>query len=281
VLTRDTLRGEVFGRFDSENKERELGWLDNSHARDVSPDGSTIALSVQREAAGTGYAVYLRRTDGSPAVRLGEGLPMQFSPDGKWVLTKNLPTPAPQLLLLPTGSGQPRTLTMDSIAHHFAALLPDEKRILFEGNEPGRARRNWIQDVAGGKPLPITPEGTAGERVSPDGKLLVAADQERKFWLYPTDGGQPAALSGVRPGENAIRWSVDGKYLFVASDGIPVEINRIEIATGRRQFIWKIAPSDLAGVWDVWPVLITPDGKSYVYSDYRILSDLYLANGLR
>jgi hypothetical protein len=38
---------------------------------------------------------------------------------------------------------------------------------------------------------------------------------------------------------------------------------------------------DAAGVWDViWPVLITPDGKSYVYSDYRILSELHLANGL-
>jgi len=281
ALTRDTLRGEVFGRIGSENEERELGWLDNSNARDVSPDGSTIALSVQGEASGTGYAVYLRRTDGSPAVRLGEGLPMQFSPDGKWVLTKNLPTPVPQLLLLPTGSGQPITLPPDSIAHYFAAFLPDGKRILFEGNEPGRAWRNWIQDVAGGKPLPITPEGTAGQRVSPDGKLLVAADQERKFWLYPTDGRQPTALSGIGPGEDAIRWSADGKYLFVASDGIPVEINRIEVASGRRHFICKIAPSDLAGVWDIWPVLITPDGKSYVYSDYRILSDLYLASGLR
>ena len=153
---------------------------------------------------------------------------------------------------------------------------------MFEGNEPGRARRNWIQDVAGGKPLPITPEGTAGQRVSPDGKLLVAADQERNFWLYPTDGRQPTAFPGIKPGEDAIRWSVDGKYLFVANGGMPVEINRIEVATGRRQFVCKIAPKDLAGVWGVvWPVLIMPDGKSYVYSDYRILSDLYLASGLR
>jgi hypothetical protein len=29
------------------------------------------------------------------------------------------------------------------------------------------------------------------------------------------------------------------------------------------------------------PVTLTPDGKSYAYSDYRILSDLYLARGLR
>ena len=282
AVTRDTFRGEVFGRIGSENKERELGWLNYSAASDISPDGSVIVLSEQGEASGTGYAVYLRRTDGSPAVRLGEGLPMQFTSDGKWVLVKNVPTPAPQLFLLPTGMGEPITLTQDSIAHHFAALLPDGKRMVFEGNEPGRARRNWVQSIGGGKPLPITSEGTAGQLLSPDGKLLVAADRQRKFWLYPTDGRQPTALSGIRPREDAIRWSADGKYLFVASAGIPVQINRIEVATGRRQLVREIAPGDLAGIWgDIWPVLITPDGKSYVYSDYRILSDLYVANGLK
>ena len=281
VLTRDTLRGDVFGRVGRENKERELGWLDNSNAYDLSPDGSAVVLSVQGEAAGTGYAVYLRKTDGSSAVRLGDGMPRQFSPDGKWVLTSTLrPTPAPQLVLLPTGAGQPVSLTQDSIAHDFATLLPDGKRFLFEGNEPEHARRNWIQDVAGGKPLPITPEGTAGEQVSPDGKLLVAVDQEQKFWLYPMDGGKPTPLSGIESGEYAIRWSNDGKHLFVANSSIPATIYRVEVSTGRRQLVYKLAPSDLAGIWNIWPVLITPDGKTYVYSDYRILSDLYLASGL-
>jgi hypothetical protein len=153
--------------------------------------------------------------------------------------------------------------------------------MLFEGNEPGRARRDWIQDVTGGKPLPITPEGTTGRRVSPDGKLLVAVDQERNFWLYPTEGTEPAALAGINSGEDAIRWSADGKSLYVASDTIPVKITRVEIATGRRQLLYKIAPDDLAGIWNIWPVLITPDGKSYVYSDYRVRSDLYLASGLK
>ena len=168
------------------------------------------------------------------------------------------------------------------MAHYFATLLPDGKRIMFEGNEPGHARRNWIQGITGGKPLPITPEGIVGYQVSPDGKTLVAGDSNGKFWLYPMGGKQPAALPGVKPEEGAIRWSADSKYLFVVSDRIPVQINRIEVATGRRQFVREIAPGDLAGIWgDIWPVLITPDGKSYVYSDYRVLSDLYLASGLK
>ncbi len=281
LLTRETERGEVFGRIHPESSEHELGWLDNSFATDLSPDGRTILLSVQGEASRMGYAVYLRKTDGSPAVHLGDGLPRQLSPDGKWVLTDSRPTSAPQLLLLPTGAGQPQALTHDSISYYGATLLPDGKRLLFEGYEPGRAHRSWVQSVSGGKPAPITPEGTAGHQVSPDGKLLAAVDSDRRFWLYPMDGGQPRALSGIEPGEDAIRWSADGKYLFVASDTIPVEVHRVGVVTGRRQLVYTLAPSDAAGLWNIGPVLVTPDGKSYVYSDYRILSDLYLASGLR
>ena len=287
LLTRDSYRGEVLGRIYPENTERDLGWHDNSSASDLSPDGTAVALSVQGESSGSGYAVYLRKTDGSPAIRLGDGLPIQFSPDGKWVLTAYpfgiRPTSAPQLLLLPTGAGQPVTLTHDSLSHGFATLLLDGKRLLFEGSEPGHSSRNWVQDVNGGKPLPITPEGTVGERVSPDGKLVAAVDLQRRFWLYPTGGGQPRALSGIDPGEEAIGWSTDGKDLFVANDGvIPATVHRIEVSTGRRQLLYNLAPSDAAGLWrNIGPILLTPDGKSYVYSDYKILSDLYVASGLK
>jgi Tol biopolymer transport system component len=106
-------------------------------------------------------------------------------------------------------------LTHDSLYQGFATLLPDGKRMLFEGAEPGRAVRNWVQDIRDSKSHSVTPEGTVGKRLSPDGKLLVAVDAERNFWLYPADGGTPRTLSGIKPGEEAIRWSADGKYLFV------------------------------------------------------------------
>ena len=173
-------------------------------------------------------------------------------------------------------------LTHDSISHGDATLLPGGKELLFEGNEPGHALRNWVQNVTGGKPLPITPEGTVGRRVSPDGKLLVAVDPEQRFWLYPIVGGRPRGLSGIKADEEAIRWSADGKSLFVASVSlVPATVYRVELNTGRRQLVYTLAPSDAAGLWNIAPVLLTPDGKSYVYSDYRILSDLYLAGGLR
>ena len=286
LLTRDTIRGEVFGHIFPDNKERELGWGDNSFASDLTPDGTMIVLSVQGEASDRGYDVYLRKTDGSPAVRLGDGIPIQFSNDGKWVLTSYpsglKPASTPQLVLLPTGAGQAVTLTHDSINHGFATLLPDGKRFLFDGVEPGHSPRSWVQDGSDGKPQPITPEGVIGNHVSPDGKLMAAVDMENKFWLYPVNGGQPIALSGIERGEVPIGWSADSKHLFVATvEAVPVRISRTEVSTGRRQFVSKVTPSDLAGLWGFLTVHITPDGKSYVYSDYRILSDLYLARGLK
>jgi hypothetical protein len=86
---------------------------------------------------------------------------------------------------------------------------------------------------------------------------------------------------GIECGEDVIRWSADGKNLFVVGEGIPAKVYRVEVITGRRQFVYTLAPGDGAGLWSIWPFLLTPDGKSYVYFGYRILSDLYLATGLR
>jgi hypothetical protein len=40
-------------------------------------------------------------------------------------------------------------------------------------------------------------------------------------------------------------------------------------------------PSDSAGVSRIGPILITRDGKSCLYGYHRILSDLYLVEGLK
>ena len=51
-------------------------------------------------------AIYLRKTDGSPAVRLGDGNRPLLSPDGKWVACIVSDGPKTKLTLLPTGAGE-------------------------------------------------------------------------------------------------------------------------------------------------------------------------------
>jgi Tol biopolymer transport system component len=61
-----------FGR-KGESGERELSWLDGSEAHDISRDGKILLINEWSETSGADLAVYIRATDGSPAVRLGTG----------------------------------------------------------------------------------------------------------------------------------------------------------------------------------------------------------------
>ncbi len=61
---------------------------------------------------------------------------------------------------------------------------------------------------------------------------------------------------------------------------MPSKIYRLDISTGK--LLWKqLMPPDPAGIAPLDPILITPDGESYVYGFNRTLSDLYLVEGLK
>jgi hypothetical protein len=65
--------------------DRDLSWLNTSHARALSQDGQTLLFG--ETALGTNYAVCLRKTDGSPVVRLGDGWPADLSADRAGLLS--------------------------------------------------------------------------------------------------------------------------------------------------------------------------------------------------
>ena len=88
----------------------DLSWLDNSLAPRLSADGQLMAFTDQSIAAGPQYAVMLRKTDGSPVVRLGQGAAGPISRDKRWVIGV-LPTAPQQYVLYAAGAGEPRRLS--------------------------------------------------------------------------------------------------------------------------------------------------------------------------
>ena len=54
-------------------RERDLSWLDWTQPVALTEDGTTLLMTEEGEGGGPGYGVYLRKLDGSPAVRLGDG----------------------------------------------------------------------------------------------------------------------------------------------------------------------------------------------------------------
>jgi Tol biopolymer transport system component/predicted Ser/Thr protein kinase len=291
LLARADRRREAMGMIAGSTKEHDLSWLDYSYPADLSADGKTLLFDEEGIGGGVQYgdvqdltyAVYIRDTDGSPAVRLGEGGAAALSPDKKWVIIYTPASPA-QLRLLPTGAGETKTLTNDAIAHQWAHWCPDGKHFVFSGNEPGKGVRYFIQDIAGGQPKAFSPEGVdaLSFAVSPDGQTVAGVGPNQKGYLYSVSSGEPKALAGMEEGDLPINFTSDGNAIFVYHTGeIPAKVYRVELATGKKS-VWKeIAPLDPTGVSTMAPVLITPDGKSYVYGFHRTVGDLYLVEGLK
>ncbi len=287
LLAHTNIRREIAGLGPGEGRERNLSWFDWSFPGDLSLDGKTVLFDEANRQSEEGYPVYLRRTDGSPAVLLGEGTGIALSPDGRWALSSLHPFGRTQLVLLPTGAGQPRPLPADAIRYSGrGAWLPDGRRVAVAGSEEGHGLRLYVRDVEGGRARPVTPEGIGhdfnGNAVSPDGRFVTAIDAEGQAFLYPIDGGEPRPIPGIVPGELPVRWSSVTSLLVTSRPGeLPAKIFRIDIASGRRELVKQLTPLDPAGVFSIDPVRITPDGKAYVYSYRRLLSELYLVEGLK
>jgi len=282
LLTRGNDRAGMIGLAPGETKERDLSWMDWSVPGSLSQDGRMILFQEAGEGGGPRYAVYIRKTDGSPAIRLGEGSGMSLSPDGKWALARQNTNPAP-LTLLPTGVGETKAVKDDGLNHNGAAWLPDGDRIVFSGIEAGHGTRLYVESLSDGKPKAISGEGVGASPIlSPKGDLVADLGPDRKIYLYPVAGGEPRLLPGIEPSEVPTGWSEDGREVFVILRGeIPARVFRVDIATGKRT-LWKsLEPADSAGIDTIGRVNLSLDTKSYVYSYVRTLSDLYMVEGLK
>lgn len=287
LLSHHTLRREVHARLPGLPELRDLTWLDYSYPSDLADDGSAVFFAENGEGGGRGYAVYLRRTDGSPAVRLGEGAAQALSPDGRWALASvNYTSDAPQLTLLPTGVGEPRPLPREGVNTQAATFFPDGRRLLLAGSRAAGATRTWVQDTEGGGPQPLTPEGTrfplSARPISPDGQTIVVRGPRGEHLLFRLQGGEPILVPGLQAEDQPIRWSGDGRWLFAYRPGeMPARVDRVDPRSGRRESWLTVRPPDPAGVMAITPVLLSADGRSCVFGYRRVLSDLYAVTGIR
>jgi eukaryotic-like serine/threonine-protein kinase len=282
LLTRGNDRAGMIGVTPGDVKERDLSWLDWSVPGDLSSDGRIALFSETGEGGGPKYAVYMRKTDGSPAIRLSEGFGTGLSPDGKWALARTNIT-SPPLFQLPTGVGEAKLLTHDSMNHLWARWLPDGKQILFSGNDAGHGVRLYVENPEEAKPRPITGEGVSPFFViSPKGDYVAGVGPDHKLYLHPVAGGQPVPVSGNTGDEAPTGWSADGRSIYVFHFGeIPAKVFELELSTGKRKLWKELQPADSAGIDTIRGITITPDAKAYIYGYIRTLSDLYVVEGLK
>jgi dipeptidyl aminopeptidase/acylaminoacyl peptidase len=282
LAAREDVKWRLMAMAPGANMERDLSWLDGSLVVALSADGRSLLFTEYSGAFGNNYAVGLRKTDGSPVVRLGEGWAGDLSPDGRWALAVVATSPD-RLMLYPAGPGEPRRLESGDLREYSSARwFPDGKRILVCGTEAKHASRCYAQDVSGGKPRPVTPEGSGNGIVSPDGTLILVQGSRDAYQLYPSAGGEPRPVSSLAPDDIVARWTVDGRgFLANRWSEVPARLERVDLTTGRRDFVRRLAPPDLAGVVRIQNVTVAADEKVYGYSAIQRRSDLFLVEGAR
>jgi len=263
-------------------EERELGWFGWSELRDISRDGRKIIFDEEGDGGGPNYTVFVRDTDGSPPVRIGEGNALAISPNGKWAITK--PAKGGQLNLVPTGAGESKPLTHDAVSYLEVRFLPDGKRLLASGIEAGHGARDYLIDVSNGDSKPLTPEGVAGAELSPDGLSAAVLGPDGKWGIWPLEGSGMRPIPGLDSTYFVDGWSPDGGSVYAFSrhhTEKSLGIYRVNAATGKME-PWKtFGEGTGAGVSSPGRPYLSSDGSAYAYVYVQTLSEAYVVTGLK
>jgi len=263
-------------------EERDLSWLDNPYGPQLSRDGSMFSFTDQSGQAGNGYEVYVRKTDGSPAVHIGGGgFASDISPDGKWVLIVLPGDPAGRVQIVPVGAGQARVLHWDGFEVRWADWFFDGKHILMTASQSGQTQFLYVTDANGSTPKPLFP-GQAGALMAPDGQSLFDV-RNGVCEIRSIDGKSTKTIPGLQNGELPIAWTDDGKHLFTQTPSATgLTIYKVDVDSGARELWQVVKPKDQVGLRPMAvPSAITPDGRWMIFSYKTQIGQLYRSDTLK
>jgi hypothetical protein len=279
IIARTDDRSGIAVRRPGATTERDLSWLDASTIADMSTDGHRVLFSEYGVGGGPRGSTYLRGTDGSLAVRLGDGMALSLSRDQRWALSRTAST---HLDVIPTGPGHTRRIERAGLKISGGRWLPDGQRVMVRAAPDGAPQRLYVLDVEGGGSRPVTPEGftvTSAWSLSPDGAMVAVSNGER-LELFPIGDGSPRRIPGASDRWQVVGWTTGGLLVSEDPAGSGLVL-RVDPDTGRRDTWADIAPQDPVGIMnqDLSQLAVTPDGRGYGYGWHRALSDLYLVDG--
>ncbi len=286
LLESETVARHIEATASGDPQPHDLTLYDQTLGTVLSPDGRMLLLTDQGSFAGMNYTTYLRRIDQPDAVRLGAGQAVDMSPDQRWALSI-VTGPPSRILMLPIGAGQVREVpNRDELTIQIARWMPDGKRLLVVGGHGREPGRGYVMDGETGQTKPFTPTGVSFVRfwllpMSPDGARAALIGPDGRPYVYQTSSGTGELMSQLGPGEFPIEWSDDGRWIYISTGtSFPERIIRVELSTGRREPVKELMPSQVAGV-RLSQVLITRDGRSFAHTYSQLLSNLYVAGGVR
>jgi hypothetical protein len=240
-----------------------------------------MAFTDQSIAAGPQYAVMIRKTDGSPVVRLGQGAVGPVSHDKRWVIGV-LPTAPRQYVLYPAGAGEPRRLNWAKLETvNSVDFFPDSRSLFVCGNERGKASRCYRSPLDASSLEPVTPDSIRAGLLRPDGLAVVVRRQGGR-WVYPLGAGSPRPVPGLGDTDAVLRWSPDGKALWVQTGAeLSPRVERVDVETGRRSALVTIEPPAGVPLFQIFGLSLADDPRVYAYSAWSYSSELFTVEGVQ
>jgi hypothetical protein len=272
--TRSMLRGQVPGQ----TVEQEFPWLGFSIFPFVSRDGRYVAFEDVSPGAGADYQVALRDVVANTVARLGRGTALGLSPDGAWAAA-HIPS-TQKVVFYRTGVGEPIVLDRGPIDLTRFAMewFTNGARVLYCGRETSTAARCYAQDIKGGLPAVVTPDGVTAAVLAPDDRTLLI--RRGDLFQVLKIGGTPVDARGFTAGDELLTWNADANGVVVAdTSALPARVDLVEPWSGRRTLLKELAPPNRTGVTSVGFVHWLPDGRGYAYAYTHDVGQLFIVSG--
>lgn len=274
LVTREVFALQLMLRTPRDTVARDVGWLDFPFGSVLSGDGRLLAFGEASAESGVNYSVMLRATDGGKAVRLGAGMPMAFSRDGRWLLTL-VPSRPGRVAIYPTGAGTERavnTAGFETISR--AGWGPTEDSVWFCGAAAGAKNSCRLSPLAGGASRPLPP---GMGLFSPDGTRILSRNDGKL--VVTTAAGEPVRELATAD-EVVTGWSADGRGIYLRQPR-RMTIDLLDIATGARRRVIDDATANADPNRPVRAAAVSADGRVYTYQPQRQASDLFVGDGVR
>ena len=256
-------------------------WFSWTIVTDLSEDRRSL-LFYDRGASDASFGTWVRALAGGDAVRLAEGVPSRFSPDGQSIVTvlRDAGRP-PQLALVPVGAGTRRQLT-DSKASHQWPAFAGPHTVIFVRSEEG-ASEVWRMETDGTGALSLGATGCDLPAADPAGRRFVCVygAEGRQLRVFPMVKGEGRRLYELPSGTRIkyVRWDSAGHRVFAVTESrLALSLD----ATSGRVLSQETLPLAGAGPYDkLNGAAFSDDAKVQAYSVAVRSSTLYQLTGLR
>jgi hypothetical protein len=202
---------------------------------------------------------------------------MDLSADGQWALTQSASDDT-QLSLVSVNAAQPKPISGHGLAYQWAKFLPDAKEILVAGRYPKQSPGIYRQRLPDGRPILLKP-GLNFENAIIDekGHTAVGCDGSQIVVLDLSNGNARFVKTPQCVSPMAF---VDAQTVLTRyQDGGSIQLDLLNLTSGKVTPYRRYAPPDLAGSSYILPLHVAKDLQTFVYSRMQSLSNLFVVSG--